>query len=128
MADPLTGLATVAAVSSILSVIDFSSKVISQATRLAKGTSNALEENVVIERLIQENASLSSDVVKDLDNKRPLSAAEQAIDNVAQECRNKAQELLNTLSELKVDADSKGAKRALQSAKMASKALMKRSL
>lgn len=127
MADPLTGLATVAAVSSILSVIDFSGKVVVQATKLAKGTNNALEENQTIEQLIRENDSLAKLIVSDLDGRRPLSSAEQSVDKIAQECRRKAQELLITLNELKIEKDSKGAKRAFQSAKLASKALMKRS-
>lgn len=126
MADPLTGLASVVAVSSILSVIDFSTKVISQATKLARSTNNALDKNLAIERLTQESGNLAKHIVSDLDNKRPLTAAEQAVDNLAQECRSEAQALLNTLSELKIEKDLKWPVRALQSAKQASKAVMKR--
>jgi hypothetical protein len=126
MADPLTGLATVAAVSSIFQVIDFSAKVISETTRLVKSSSTALEENSNVEILVQQYSNLADRVLSSNNAQRPLNANEQAVDELAKDCKEKALKLLRLLETLKVDRSLSGVGKIVHSARKTIAALRKR--
>lgn len=126
MADPLTGLATVGAVSALLQVIDFSAKVISETKKLLESSDDALRENIVVERLTLEHSTLMDRLVTYNNTKRPLDSHEQAVDKLAQECKQESAKLLKQLDELKVEKGLTGAKRVWQSTRKTAKALQKR--
>ena len=126
MADPLTGLATVGAVSALLQVIDFSAKVIKETKKLVESSDDALRENIIVERLTLEHANLADRLIAYNTEGRELDANERAVDKLAQECKTEAAKLLNQLNQLKIDTGLTGAKRVWQTARMAQKALRQR--
>ena len=126
MAEPLTGLATLGAVSAILQVIDFSAKVISETKKLLSSSDDALRENIIVERLTLEHSNLANRLITHNNSKRPLNAEEQAVDNLAQECKREAAKLLEQLDALKVESGLRRAKRVWKTTRKTAKALQQR--
>ena len=126
MADPLTGLATLGAVSAILQVIDFSAKVISETKKLLSSSDDALRENIIVERLTLEHSNLANRLITHNNSKRPLNAEEQAVDDLAQECKREAAKLLEQLDALKVESGLRRAKRVWKTTRKTAKALQQR--
>lgn len=121
MADPITALAAVGAVSSVLQIVDFSGKVLYHAAKLM-ASDDALRENIEIERLTRQHRMLTQDVIDSATcNQNP-----QALIQRTKEIGLKAGELLELLDDLKVTEAHKSFKRTFQSTRQAVRAVSKR--
>lgn len=126
MADPLTGLAGVATVSSILQIIDFSAKCIGATKKLIESGEDALRENIEVEYLTLQHDQLAERLISYNNASRPLTLDEQRVDQLAQECKKESRILLRVLDDLKVERGLSRTKRVLNSAIQTARALRKR--
>ena len=94
MAEPLSALATVGAVSSILQILDFTAAVAKHTYELLRSPHDALRENLDIERLTREDQLLSQNICTDLGTSRPLTAQDAALEDLAKTCKEEASALL----------------------------------
>ncbi|KAK3716329.1 hypothetical protein LTR37_006479 [Vermiconidia calcicola] len=111
MAEPLSALATVGAVSSILQILDFTAAVAKHTYELLRSPHDALRENLDIERLTREDQLLSQNICTDLGTSRPLTAQDAALEDLAKTCKEEASALLQLLDGLKLK-EQRGVKRA----------------
>ncbi|KAK3708932.1 hypothetical protein LTR37_011262 [Vermiconidia calcicola] len=111
MAEPLSALATVGAVSSILQILDFTAAVARHTYELVRSPHDALRENLDVERLTREDQLLSENICTDIGTSRPLIAQDAALEDLAKKCKEEASALLQLLDGLKLK-EQRGVKRA----------------
>jgi hypothetical protein len=121
----MIGLAAVAAVSSILQIIDFSAKCVAVTKEILASGAGASRDNISIAQLTEQQQSLANHMLQSYD--RPLTAQETRAETIAQESKTEARALLALVANLRIDKDLKGARRVLQASRQAAKTVMKRS-
>ena len=118
--DPLAALSVGA---SVVQFVDFSSKLISKATELYKGSRNALIEvqelHDVSRRLIRldENLFGTRRALRAHNKQKNLPPAEEALQQVSLECTKMAAEFIDTLDKLLAPSEHKAWKSCRQAFK-----------
>lgn len=124
MGDPLTVWAATGAAASFIQIIDFTAKVVKDASELRKSANNALHENEILEKFALLHRQLAERIL-DTNETRQSNENAQAIHSLANECKCVSSDLLRLLESLKV-GESKRSLRVFQCARKAAKALLKR--
>jgi hypothetical protein len=102
--DPLSALGLA---SNIVQFVDFTSKLISTARGLYKGTSGTIEENWELEKSANAIRSLADDATAKFANNKNASTQEATLRELGNMCRGVADELLSVLQTLKVKGSHK---------------------
>ncbi|KAK4497192.1 hypothetical protein PRZ48_011642 [Zasmidium cellare] len=126
MADPVSVLTAVGAVSNVLQIADFSGKVAYHAVKLMS-SGEGLQENVEIETLTREHKELTQGILGSEAWTQQANSNSSPLMQRAKRMNQQAGELLGLLEGLKVAENSKGLKRLLESTKQSAKALRNRS-
>lgn len=116
-------IATFAALSSVLQVVEFSAKVTKHAIKLVASETNALAGNLEIERLAREYQSLSASPIAT--NATP-NTHDQAVAHAREQCQEEANNLLRQLEALKLSPAVTGTKRLKEGTQKALKAVTER--
>jgi hypothetical protein len=119
--EPLSALSAVGAVSSCLQVVDFGAKVAFQTYRLLNAPYDTLRENIEVEGLIRGYDSIAQDLTDPQKQRRPLTAEETDLSELAEQCKAESKALLDLLQDLKVRETNRGIKRAWSSGRKALK-------
>ena len=107
--DPFTALSIA---TSVVSFVDFGSKLLSNSRKLYKSTNGVLTENVDIDTITTDIATLVQGLRRKLPQHRPLSNPpptsasvedDEALDLMCQRCVEIAEELMFRLDKLRVD-------------------------
>ena len=110
--DPLTALSVA---TSVVSFVDFGSKLLSKSRKLYKSSNGVLTENVDLHVIALDIATLAQGLQRKLPEHRPLSNPSKgsatfeddgALDHMCRRCVEIASELMAHLDKLKVDAPS----------------------
>jgi len=115
--DPLTALSVA---TSVVSFVDFGSKLLSKSRKLYKSSNGVLSEHVDLQIIALDIATLAQGLRRKLPEHRPLSTPSKkgsaavdddgALDDMCRRCVEIASELLVQLEKLKVEKkDKKGA-------------------
>ncbi|KJX98415.1 hypothetical protein TI39_contig412g00036 [Zymoseptoria brevis] len=127
MADPVTGLAAVAAASSIIQVIHFSASCIAEITKLWASDELGLQDNIALEQWVdQQHTFADSLITSHHDPSRAPSTEQMNVENIAKELRREAQILLDLLRSVKVQEGLVGLERKWRVCVQTIKALKKR--
>ncbi|SMQ53164.1 unnamed protein product [Zymoseptoria tritici ST99CH_3D7] len=127
MADPVTGLAAVAAASSIIQVIHFSASCIAEITKPWASDELGLQENITLEQWVdQQHTFADSLITSHHDPSRPPSAEQINVESIAKELRKEAQVLLDVLRSVKVQEGLVGLEREWRVCVQTIKAFKKR--
>ena len=103
MADPISGIATVGVVASIIQLLEFTGNVGRQTHEILASTQGTLKANEALEQLVSEYDKISAKICNDVDGTRPLTLGDAELDNVARNCTGEAEDLLKQLQDLKLD-------------------------
>jgi hypothetical protein len=110
--DPLTALSVA---TSVISFVDFGSRLLSKSRKLYKSSNGVLTENVDLHIIALDIATLAQGLRRKLPEHRPLSDPSKgsatfeddgALDHMCRRCVEIASELMARLDKLKVDAPS----------------------
>jgi len=118
--DPLTA---VGLAGSIVTFVDFSTKVLSTARRLYESTGGSIEENDELESLAKNLKELADNTRHRPTNISPKGhfglsiTSETVLSNLSQQCIQVADELLEALDSIKVKGDNRTRKSAVQAVK-----------
>lgn len=124
MADPITALGAVGILSNFLQIADFTAGVVSKTREIVKSGTDALRENIEIERLTRECGWLG-DRIQEM-SQQPLEQDEAAVVSAARQCVCESERLLELLKSLKISEGTRGIKRTFQGARRAVRAVRKR--
>jgi hypothetical protein len=118
-------LAALGVASTIMQVVDFSAKVAKYSQEVITSGKDAISENQKLESLTREYSNLATAASDGHSLGTKLSAEDQAIERLAEECKAAAKELLDTLSDLRIPPNTRGAKRFFKGVLNATKTLAK---
>ena len=97
MADPVSALATVGTVSSLMQVISFSVNILDQASKLLREDNRA--RVVSLAQLGKRHAEVHGAIKQRANNQRPLASHEAATDRLAEQCCEVSGELVEMLDD-----------------------------
>ncbi|KAK4609394.1 hypothetical protein CLAFUR4_14429 [Fulvia fulva] len=105
MAEVIAGVGVLGAVSSVLQIVDFTSKLVSHARELYSADNHALRENVEIEGLARQYELLTepaTELERAIPDASKRTREQQNLVETGSRCRQEAKELLNILQNLEV--------------------------
>ena len=123
MAEVIAGFA---AVSSVLQIFDFSTKVATHVHQLLSSNTNASVENLETERLARKYRALAELACHDGGSETTPTPEEEVVKRLGRECREEAHKLIKMLEELKVVSGCSRTTKVLQGTRKAARSLLKK--
>lgn len=117
MLDPLTALSIA---SSVIRIIDFGCKLVSETQQIYHSASGATKDNVTLREITEDIIILDTNLSRQNQNNQRLSPDDIVLGNIADSCAREAKILLGLLVELAVHPDAtqwKSFKKAIKSAR-----------
>lgn len=108
-------IATFAAISSIVQIVDSTARLVSCTREILKDPSRSSTEQKKLSQLAETYKALTREFVSCPDHQS--SSEEQAVFRLQRECHEEAEKLINSLEKLKISPDVTGVRKAKEGAK-----------
>lgn len=125
MAEPLLGFAAVSAVSDILQLVEFATKLSQHTYSVIKSAQDTLPANVDLEQLATRYHDVAGTAKHRVELLKSFTREEKDVLEIADDCQLRAQHLLELLEGLKLQPRHRGVKRAIHDAIKTYKAMSK---